>query len=413
MNMTGYSIKKYSFFCVIFLFFLLGCSQLILCMPHLAEAESAAVILPPETSRIRTYNLDWYILYFSGEFWGLSGLALFTLTGFGATLRTLIEGRIHQKPFQLTIFFLLFTVIMALWNLPAALIGHHIERIYGFARQSEFSWFTDWLKGHSFDILGLIPVALGFWLIKRYPRRWWLGLWFGCVILLLFSIVLEPIIFDPLFNHFTPLPPSPLRNQIELLARKAGIPHAQILVSDQSRRTTRLNAYVTGLGPSARIVIWDTSLKQLPNDEILAMVGHEMGHYVLHHIWIGYMLATLGALFVLLILFLTLPISIKIFPLARIKGMQDIAVIPLAFLIIQLQLFLMTPIQSAISREIEHQADRWGLQHTGLRVPMAKLFVRFATKDYADTNPPRFIVFWLYGHPPIRERVDFALHGKL
>jgi Zn-dependent protease with chaperone function len=171
-----------------------------------------------------------------------------------------------------------------------------------------------------------------------------------------------------------------------------------------------MNAYVTGLGPSKRIVLWDTLLAKLDHDEILAVMGHEMGHYVLHHIWKGMAFGIGLSAFVFFI-------GQKIFErgLARwgarwgIADRGDPAALPWLLLVGAIIGFLLSPIASGYSRMIEHQADKFGLELTHLNEPMASSFVKFAEDSKHDPNPPRFIEWWRYSHPSDQRRIDFAL----
>ncbi|HEV2472571.1 MAG TPA: M48 family metalloprotease, partial [Chthonomonadales bacterium] len=228
-------------------------------------------------------------------------------------------------------------------------------------------------------------------------------------LLLLLRIVLAPVLVAPLFNHYTPLPPGKLRSDIAGLADRAGISNAAILVEDTSKRTTHVNAYVTGLGPTTRIVINDTALRLLPEDEVLAMVGHEMGHYVGEDVWIRYLSAVLGAAAFLRIAASALPALQRRFSVRwHIQSLTDIASLPMALLLLSLFLLLQDPIENSESRYLEHRADAYGLRLTGLNNAMIRLFIGFAVRDYSDPNPPALLQFWFYSHPPLSERIDFA-----
>ena len=171
-----------------------------------------------------------------------------------------------------------------------------------------------------------------------------------------------------------------------------------------------MNAYVTGLGPSKRIVLWDTLLAKLDHDEILAVMGHEMGHYVLHHIWKG---MAFGIAVSLIGFFLGQKICER--GVARwgarwgVTDCADPAALPWLLLVATLIGFVGSPIDSGFSRHIEHQADKFGLELTHLNEAMASSFVKFAEDSKHDPNPPRFIEWWRYSHPAAQRRIDFAL----
>ena len=228
-----------------------------------------------------------------------------------------------------------------------------------------------------------------------------------------FGIFLAPLVVDPLFNKFTPMPPSPLRTQIQALAAKAGIPDAPIYVVDKSKQTETTNAYVTGIGASARIVIWDTTLKRMPPDQVVAVVGHEMGHYVLKHLYLGFAEAVLGLLVALpLVQVLVQRLIARCGPRWRLRGLTDPAAVPAFLLVLGVLTFLAEPITSACSRQIEHAADAYGIAITQDRVAAARAFVSLSEQNLSDPDPPALIRFWLFSHPPLRERLEFALGRK-
>src|SRR6185312_373627 len=127
---------------------------------------------------------------------------------------------------------------------------------------------------------------------RRSPRGWWLWLGFGTIPVIIFALLVSPIAIDPLFNKFTPLKDQQLKERILALAAKADIPSRKVFQVDKSAQTKAYNAYVSGFGASQRIVLWDTTLQGLEQDEILFVMGHEMGHYVLGHVWKGILISS-------------------------------------------------------------------------------------------------------------------------
>src|SRR5262249_42326090 len=162
-------------------------------------------------------------------------------------------------------------------------------------------------------------------------------------------IVLQPVVIAPLFNRYTPLAPGPLRSHILELAAKSGIASSRVFVEDTSRRTSHVNAYVVGLGPSTRIVLNDTALQQLPEDQLLAMLGHEMGHYVEGHIWIGFCSGALGAGLLLYLMARILPWAVQRYGLSwEVRGLRDIASLPLILLVVYLLQLAQDPAANTI-----------------------------------------------------------------
>jgi STE24 endopeptidase len=204
-----------------------------------------------------------------------------------------------------------------------------------------------------------------------------------------------------------------LKTEISKLADQAGIGGAPIFVVDKSRQSQKLNAYVTGIGNSARIVLWDNTVNKLPQDQVLSIVAHEIGHYVLMHIYIGFAIASAVLLAGLLPaqryaekLVAKLPSS------WRISGLTDPAVIPAAMMLLTVINFISDPIVNSISRHEEHQADEFGLKLTGNGPAMARTFVSLSEQNLSLPDPPFWIEFWLFSHPTLKNRIDYALNAK-
>jgi Zn-dependent protease with chaperone function len=370
-------------------------------------------LLPPARPEVIAYNNTWYALYFVRTGWSLLGLALLLRLGISARIRSFAERKTGIGLLRVALYFALYSLLLLLWMLPLSLTGYLIERGYGFATLTPMTWLLD--RGRSY-LLGLvyIPIIwLGYLLLRRSPKRWWLWLWAGLIPVSFFITILYPIVADPLFNRFQPLSDSPIRRSLRSLAQRAGIGEAQIYEVNMSARTTKLNAYVTGIGPTKRIVLWDTTLKSLPEDEILAIMAHEIGHYVLRHVWWGLSLGIAGGFAILWLLSRLYPWAVGRFGArAGIRDIHDIAGLPLFMLILSLLLFLQTPVESAISRYMEHQADRYGIELSRMNEASARAFVSLHKRNYSDPDPPRLFVYWFYSHPPVRERVAFALRYR-
>ena len=371
--------------------------------------------LPVVTPQMKRYSEIGYALYFAGTAYGLLALWLVLASGLSARLRQLVQP-LRFSFLRLLGYYALLTLVLLLLHAPLTYYsGYWLPHAYGLSSESFGGWLLDLLKGAAVNLATTVPVLwLLFWLIGRFPRRWALWFWAALVPLIAFGIFAAPLIVDPLFNRFTPLPPGPLRTQIEALAAKAGIPDAPIYVVDKSKQTHETNAYVSGIGSSARIVLWDTILPpRMPQDQLLAIVGHEMGHYVLKHLYWGFLLTVLGLL-------LALPLAQKFAewllrrfgPRWHVDGLTDYAATPALLLTVSLFSFLLAPITNGVSREVEHQADAYGLKVTGNGPAMARAFVTISEQNLSDPNPPPFIKFWLFTHPPLQERINFALGRK-
>jgi Zn-dependent protease with chaperone function len=226
-------------------------------------------------------------------------------------------------------------------------------------------------------------------------------------------VVIQPVILDPVFNKFEPLKNQRLKQELLTLASRAGIEGGNVYQVDKSKQTKTMNAYVNGIGPTKRIVMWDTLLAKMTDDEVLAVMGHEMGHYVMWHMW-------KGLAFFIALAFGVYWIGQRIHDrgIARwgakwgITGPGDPASVPWLLLILSVISFLLSPIGSGFSRHLEHNADIFSLELTHLNEPMARAFVKLSEDSKSDPDPNAFIEFWRYSHPPIKKRIDFALSYK-
>src|SRR5713101_8273665 len=227
------------------------------------------------------YSRAGYTLYFVSYF--LGGLFLFLILrlGWAARFRDIAENASDKKWIQGLVFVPLFFLTLDVLKLPVRLIWHLLSLHYQQSVQGWGSWFMDWSKGEFLDIaFGIILVLILFAVMRRSPRRWWLYFWFPAVLILFGLMVISPLVIDPLFNKFDPLGKEhpALVASIEKLTKHAGvpIPPDRMFLMIASRKTNAINAYVTGLGASKRVVVWDTTIQKTSNDECLFIVGHEL-----------------------------------------------------------------------------------------------------------------------------------------
>jgi STE24 endopeptidase len=382
-------------------------------LEHLASA--AEVIAPTVTPDMLSYSRTRYALYFIGFVWSVGIFCLMLFQGWAARMRDLAESRFRNRFVQVAAFYIMFSATFLLLRLPLSFYsGFLLDHQYGLSHQSIGLWLTDLAKTYGVTTAIAVPGYAGLlWIIKRFPRSWAGFVWLASSLLIAAGIFLHPLVFDPLYNKFTPMPPSPLRSQIEQLATQAGIAGAPIFVVDSSRRTAKLNAYVTGLGSSHRIVLWDNLINKLPAEQVLAIIGHEIGHYVLHHIYWGFGISVLASACGLALLqFLGEPLRRRLPAAWGIRSLHDLTIIPAAALGSLLLALVTSPVESAISRAMEHQADAYGLQLTQNGPAMARSFISLSERNLSEPNPPKWIVFWFFSHPPLQERIDFALKTK-
>jgi Zn-dependent protease with chaperone function len=387
-----------------------------------AQPQTPAYTLPPALlakaitlTRLRT------IIAFGGTAWTILVLLLILAWRWPAALRNWAERITPNRWLQGLIFLPIAIVFLSLVSLPLDIYSQHIERAYGLSVQSWPSWSLDQLKALGLSILVMTPLLfLLFWIIRVAPRKWWLWFWLCTIPVIIFAVFVSPIWIDPIFNHFSPLQKSDpaLTVQLEQLAHHTGldIPPSRMFLMKASEKVTGLNAYVTGIGATTRIVVWDNTIHKLPPNQILFVVGHEMGHYVLHHIYKG-LAFTLAVLLVLLwFAYLAVNALVRRFgPRWQIRAPGDFAALAVLLLVFTGINFLFSPIANAFSRWEEHQADVFGQEAIHGLVPdpqqtAVKAFVALGETYLEAPNPNPFVEFWLYSHPSVSQRANFAAH---
>ncbi|HEY2235808.1 MAG TPA: M48 family metallopeptidase, partial [Candidatus Angelobacter sp.] len=383
-------------------------------------AQTSVYTLPPDklAKSKALYDLRSKLRIIDSAYSLLVLLALLAL-GIAAKYRDWAERLSKHQFVQALIFVPVFILTITVLGLPLDAYQQHISREYGLSVQGWGSWFADVAKGQALSLIILISAIWGITnLIRKSPRRWWFYTWLVAVPFVIFLIFLAPLVIDPLFNKFEPLDKSnpQLVDAIEQVTKRGGleIPRDRMFLMKASEKVTTLNAYVTGFGPSKRVVVWDTTIKNASTPETLFVFGHEMGHYVLNHVVIG-IIATAVGLFIGF--YLLYRIANWAFPRFQqrwhMRELSDWAAVPMLFLIFSLLSLISQPIGSAISRQLEHNADIYGLEVTHGINPNSQEAAAHAFQVLGELSlsypyPSDFYVFWYADHPPIRDRVPFA-----
>ncbi len=288
--------------------------------------------------------------------------------------------------------------------------GYVRQHTYGLSNQTLLKWLRDALLQGAIGLaFGSLLVWLPYWLIRRSPRRWWLYTGILSLPVMFFVMLVEPIWVDPFFNTFGPMHDKQLEAQILALADRAGIEGGRVFEVNKSVDTNAVNAYVTGLGSSKRIVLWDTLLAKLNPREVRVIMAHEMGHYVLHHVLQGLLAGFCGILLALYLVY-----RAANFLLPRYKGrfgfdqLSDVASLPLLLLLAQAAALLLMPFGLAFSRHLEHEADRFALELTHDNRAAATAFVRLQSENLGNPRPGMFYTLLRASHPSLAERIEFA-----
>lgn len=352
-----------------------------------------------------------------GPVYGVLVSLLLLFTGLSARFRDIAHAMGSRGYVRVLVYFSLYSVTVALFSLPLAWYEEYaLEHQFALSNQSLADWAFDSVKGITFSIvvMGVVPLLWLAWrVIESRPRSWWLWLSLGTLPIAVAGTLLQPLLFDPLFNRFTPLRDASLRQEILDLGARAGIPGRNVYEVDMSTKTNKVNAYVNGFGASQRIVLWDTTLERLQRDEILFVMGHEMGHYVLKHIWKGLMWVGVGA-------FLAFGLTAWIVHLMLtrfgerwgVRGVGDLAALPLIVAALTVIGFASQPVSNALTRQVEHESDVYALELTRDNGAGARAFLKLAQNNRSDPAPAPWVRTLFYTHPPLSERIAFALSYK-
>ncbi len=377
-----------------------------------ASASSIYPITPERREMLNKYSkfdLGWSVFY-SIFNWIL--LLIIAFSGASAGILRWSEKRSSKGSVQFLLFLFAITFILTIIALPLDIYrDFFVEHQYGLSSQSFGGWFGDWLKNFPIAyIFSAIVFAFLYFLLRKFPRRWWLYFSLGAIPFIIFMMVIAPVVIAPLFNKFEPLKNEQLKTEILNLADKAGINGANVFEVNASKQSNKLNAYVTGLFKTKRIVLYDTIINAMTTPELLFVMAHEMGHYVMHHVW--YMVAMIVIMLFILSWFVSWILPAMIRKYHSRLGFDEVtsyASFPLIMFVITFLAFFIQPFFNGASRYFEHRADKYGIEMTGYNSDAAKVaFEKLSAYNLADPNPNPIVEFWFYNHPALDKRIEFV-----
>ncbi|MCC2669956.1 MAG: peptidase Ste24p [Armatimonadetes bacterium] len=380
--------------------------------PEREGRKDLQVRVTPEMVR---YSNTRYVLYFARALVDVLALVALLRLGISARARDAADRTGRNGLARAYVYYPLLMLAYGALTLPLTLYASYfLPHQYGLSTQSLGGWVLDATKRFAIGSAVAPPiVALLYWSLRRSPARWWVGFWLALIPLLTLSVLLVPIFVEPLFNRFQPLRNEQLRDRLLAMAQRAGIEQSRVFEVDASVRTKGVNAYVTGLGGSARIVMWDTLLQRLDEDEVVFVMAHEMGHYVEGHVPLGLALAIAGSFGVLLLADRGSKALIGRYgDRWQVRGLDDLASLPVLLLVVSVVNFLGSPVESAISRTMETRADQFALRLTREPETGASSYIKLAELNLSNPSPPEFVVFWMFSHPPLKQRIQRALEWK-
>lgn len=368
-----------------------------------SAADPSTFLNKSEEEEIREYSTRRHLLYLLTlpvEWLIYTGLLVFGLA------RTLKKAALYKLP--LYVFFL--SGLVWVFTLPVSYVGRRLSLSYDVSVEPLSKWLQDHLISFSLDTIMMIIAALVLYrLIRISAERWWLHAWLLLVPFLTFFMYIQPVLIDPLYNEFDRLSDAQLEDSILSLADGSGVPADRVYVVDKSEETNALNAYVNGIGDNLRIVLWDTTLRSLSEEEVLFIMAHEIGHYVKNHLLKSLFGVLAGSFLGLYLLYRLLPVILHRFGRAfRIKGVGDIASLPLVLLLVSILSFVAQPVEMAVSRQAEQAADEYALEVTGNPDAAIGAFHEMIRHGKSDVHPPTLIKYLRYGHPTMLERIRKA-----
>jgi STE24 endopeptidase len=374
-------------------------------------AQLTPVAVPEPSPLAMDYYWSGLRLWFVSHAWSLLVPAVILFSGLSGRMRDLARKVGRNWYGTIAVYALLYLGLTYLIDLPIDYyLGYLRSHKFGLSHQPLDRWIGDGLKSLGVTAVGAVLLLwVPYLILARCPRTWWV--WTG-VLTLPFALggaMIKPIWIDPLFHSFAPMKDKGLEAKILAIAQRAGIAADHVFEVDMSRDTRTINAYVTGLFGTKRIVLWDTLLARLDEDEVLAVMGHEMGHYVLNHVAWGVSLATFGSLLLLFLVDRSGRALIARFgPRFGFDRLSDVASVPLFLLLLSLFNLVGAPISLAVNRTMEHEADRFSLEVTRMNRSAATSFAKFVDDNLSNPRPDFLSVLWRSTHPPIGDRIDFC-----
>ena len=378
--------------------------------PSADAAQAERVAVPEPTAQALAYHRSGNTLWIFNIVWGLVVPAVFLWTGFSARVRDWSRAIGRKWFFMVAVYWVIFTVASTLIDLPRVYNQSFVrQHAYGLSNQTIGKWASDQFANLAVTlVIGGLVLWVPYLLLRKSPTRWWLYTSALAVPFIITIVLVQPLWIDPLFNRFGPMQDKTLEAEILQLASRAGIEGSRVFEVAKSEDTKALNAYVNGFGGTKRIVLWDTILKALDRPQLLAVMGHEMGHYVLGHMW-------------RLILLLSLTIIGMTYAVHRLSGaliakyghrfgftaLGDVASLQLILLLVGAVSLVTDPITLAVQRYYEHEADRFALEITRDNHAGASAFVIMQQENLAVPRPGRLYTWLRASHPPVGERIDF------
>ena len=360
------------------------------------------VLLSENYSKIRNFiflltkPLEWFIFFFV------------LLMGLSRVFERWSSRPSKWAIIQIPIYVFLLSLFMFFVMLPIRYFSYIVSVNYGISIQSVQQWFVGVALDFCIDFIPtLLMVSILYFFIRKARERWWIYVWLVTIPVTLFFAYIQPVIIEPIFNDFSAIEDKELEQKILALADEADIPANRVYEVKMADQTNAMNAYVSGIGKNTQIVLWDTTLANLSDEEILFVMAHEMGHYAHKDIYKD-LTIDFGISFFIYWLIAKLMKNIiqKNGPVLNIKRMEGIHSLPLYLLLSSILFFAVSPLYTAISRHQEIKADNYAIELVEDEGAGISTFQALAKSNLNEANPPIIVKWFRYSHPPLVDRIN-------
>ncbi|HEX3130104.1 MAG TPA: M48 family metallopeptidase [Thermoanaerobaculia bacterium] len=381
--------------------------------PVAATEAYLARLTPEQREKSDSYFEGGYWLMLWGFLYGLGVAALLLGTRISARMRDLSERMIGFRPLQIFLYWLQYLLLTTILGFPLTLYdGYFREHKYGLSNQTFGAWMNDLLKGLGVGaLLGGIAVVAVYTIFRRLPRTWWIWGTAAALVFVVLGALIAPVFIAPLFNTYTELKVPNLRGPILALARANGIPAKHVYVFDASRQTKRVSANVSGAFGTMRISLNDNLLNRVSPAGVKSVMGHEMGHYVLNHVYESILWFAL--VFLLGFAFLRWAFDRAVARWGQrwgVRGIADPAGLPLLAALFSVYFFVMTPFNNTFIRTNEAEADIFGLN--AAREPDGFAETSLLLGEYRKLHPGPVEEWIFFDHPSGYNRILMAMSWK-
>jgi STE24 endopeptidase len=388
-------------------------------VPKISAGQVPVLVPMPSELALHAYQTG-NVLWLAAQVWTLAVPILLLFTGTSAKMSGWANRMTPWRPMALAVYLILFLTATIALNLPLSYYAGYLRPdALGLSNQSIGGWFGSVPKSFLFNaqfpplqigglVVGYPLVLLLFWILKRSPKRWWLYSGLALVPFLAFAQFLRPVWLDPLLHHYGPLKDQELETEILQLGRRAGIEGGHVFEVEMSRETKSMGASVVGSAGTKRVILWDTTIAGMERRELMYVVGHEMGHFVLGH---GRMLVLFQPCILLVVFgfvyWAASPILKKYKTRLGFEALSDIAALPLILLLANVALLVLLPLDFAFLRYQEHEADRFAVELTRDNHAAATAYVKLTQGVLGVPRHGWLYTLWRDTHPSLGDAVEF------